>query len=211
MTADPTDDPDARESSPGGPERALDGTAEPSGDPRGVRERILDAAVAILRESGGRGFSQGQVARRAGIRQSHLTYYFPKRHDLLEELAGRFIEEVTHAFREAGGDPGSDDTAVRLLHFAEAIADVEHMRLFTSVIVESEADPKLRGILARGTERLHGALAAELAGEDADGRARQLLAAMWGLGLHRLVLGERADPEDPARLIRSFVDSGPSA
>ena len=56
-------------------------------DPEGVRERILDAGVRLLREAGIRALSGSQVARHAGLSQSHLTYYFPRRTDLLVALA----------------------------------------------------------------------------------------------------------------------------
>src|ERR1700689_1258312 len=51
------------------------------------REIILKAAIAILREHGFSGFTQPRVAKRADVRQSHLTYYFPTRLALLEGVA----------------------------------------------------------------------------------------------------------------------------
>src|SRR5678815_5766477 len=43
-------------------------------DAGGIRERILGAAMSILHEGGIQALSQIQVARRADVRQSHLTY-----------------------------------------------------------------------------------------------------------------------------------------
>jgi AcrR family transcriptional regulator len=51
------------------------------------RETILKAAIATLREHGFSGFTQPRVAKRADVRQSHLTYYFPTRLALLEGVA----------------------------------------------------------------------------------------------------------------------------
>ena len=51
------------------------------------REIILKAAIATLREYGYSGFTQPRVAKRADVRQSHLTYYFPTRLALLEGVA----------------------------------------------------------------------------------------------------------------------------
>jgi AcrR family transcriptional regulator len=51
------------------------------------REVILKAAIATLREYGYSGFTQPRVAKRADVRQSHLTYYFPTRLALLEGVA----------------------------------------------------------------------------------------------------------------------------
>ncbi len=66
--------------------------AQPPTAAGGVRDRILAAALALLRETGIQGLSQVQVARRARVRQSHLTYYFPRRHDLLAAVAVRFVD-----------------------------------------------------------------------------------------------------------------------
>ena len=51
-----------------------------------VRERLLAAAMELVRAQGLQGFSQARVAAVAGLRQSHLTYYFPSRKDLLKAL-----------------------------------------------------------------------------------------------------------------------------
>src|SRR5258708_4206495 len=52
-----------------------------------VRDRILEAALELLSKSGAHELTQPKVAKAAGVRQSHLTYYFPTRGDLLQEVA----------------------------------------------------------------------------------------------------------------------------
>jgi AcrR family transcriptional regulator len=52
-----------------------------------VRERLLEAALRLLAESGAHELTQPKVAKAAGVRQSHLTYYFPTRGELLQEVA----------------------------------------------------------------------------------------------------------------------------
>jgi AcrR family transcriptional regulator len=150
----------------------------------GVRDRILDAALAILHADGIQGLSQVQVARRAGVRQSHLTYYFPKRPDLLEAIALRFIDGVT-GFGDAA--MGSGDVRAIVARLGAAIADEGHMRMFAGVIVEADGDPALRAILLREVARLESLLAALIGGDDAGARARQLLAVLWGHGLYGFV------------------------
>lgn len=49
-------------------------------------EAILDAALAVLVEGGSENFSMNRVAARAGMRLSHIQYYFPHRLDLLKAL-----------------------------------------------------------------------------------------------------------------------------
>ena len=67
--------------------------------PVNVKEAILVAGQELLRESGVAALTQPKVARAAGIKQSHLTYYFPTRADLLLGVAEHSID-VT--MREVG-------------------------------------------------------------------------------------------------------------
>jgi AcrR family transcriptional regulator len=61
------------------------------------RQDIIEAGLATLREDGFVGFTQPRVAKRAGLRQSHLTYYFPTRQDLLTAIARAAIERQLDA------------------------------------------------------------------------------------------------------------------
>src|SRR6266542_315622 len=114
----------------------------PPDEAGGIRERLLNAAVAILREGGIQGLSQVQVARRARVRQSHLTYYFPRRRDLVEAVAVRFIDGVVGGLAAAAGTAAMSPGTM-LQRVADAIADQAHMRMFIGVIVESDSDPEL--------------------------------------------------------------------
>ena len=66
-----------------------------------VRDRILEAALRLLAEAGAHELTQPKVAKAAGVRQSHLTYYFPTRGELLQEVArysiGKLAGELAHA------------------------------------------------------------------------------------------------------------------
>ena len=163
---------------------------ETRGDPGedgGVRERILDAAMAILGDAGIQGLSQVQVARKAEVRQSHLTYYFPRRHDLLEAVAIRFTDGLVRELQQVAG-ASAGDPAAALRRVADAIVDPAHMRMFTGVIVEADGDPELRSIVVRQTQRLESTLAVMLGGDDARDHAALVLAALWGVGLHEFVV-----------------------
>ncbi len=56
------------------------------------RQEIIEAGLATLREHGYAGFTQPRVATRAGLRQSHLTYYYPTRVDLLTAVARAAVD-----------------------------------------------------------------------------------------------------------------------
>jgi AcrR family transcriptional regulator len=57
----------------------------------GIKENILAAGESLLREKGVASLTQPQVAKAAGIKQSHLTYYFPTRAELLLGIAEQSI------------------------------------------------------------------------------------------------------------------------
>ena len=52
-----------------------------------TRVRILTAGVEVLHMEGFAALTQQAVAAKAGVRQSHITYYFPTRLDLLQATA----------------------------------------------------------------------------------------------------------------------------
>jgi len=167
-------------------------------DEASVRERILAAAVALLHEAGIQGVSQVQVARRAKVRQSHLTYYFPKRHDLVDALAQHVTGGMAAGLR--GVLESSDERDVRpvLRRLARDIAGPAHMRMFTGLIVEADRDPELRAVLVRATLRLQETLATALGVQAAMARSRLIFAAMWGLGLYEFAMrpGNKLDLTD---------------
>lgn len=191
-----------------------------------VRERILDAAIAILREHGVRSLSQVQVARKAGVRQSHLTYYFPRRTDLLEAIAERVVHVMACDLRLAPGGTRPADPGATLERLAAAIAEEGHMRMFLGVIVEADADPDVRSILVRHTRRLEASLARALGGATADDRsdaaapgeeagdryagsgAGRILACLWGFGLYEFLVGAPADAGPPGTFLARLAGEG---
>lgn len=84
------------------------------------RERILDAADAVILESGGRQFTLDAVAARAGISKGGLVYSFPTKDELvaaaLEREMSRFHAAV---LARAGVDSGPGQQL--LAHVEEAL------------------------------------------------------------------------------------------
>jgi AcrR family transcriptional regulator len=83
----------------------------PGETPRGAarREEILKAAADVLLERGYAEFSARAVAAKAGLRLSHVQYYFASPIDIIVELLDRFVREygdaVLSRFRNAKGAP----------------------------------------------------------------------------------------------------------
>lgn len=162
--------------------------AAPHPDGRGIREEILTAGLAIMRKEGIQALTQVQVARKADVRQSHVTYYFPKRHDLIAAVAARFIEEMAHGGAKAAARVKEGDLGTTLTRVLSAISDAGHMRMFIGLIVEADGDPELRQLLVRLTRQMQQSLATLIGGDDPQERAALVLASMWGMGLFDFVM-----------------------
>jgi len=162
-----------------------------------VRERIVGAALDVLASGGVQQLTQVRVAGRAGVRQSHLTYYFPTREHLLEAVAAAAVEGIASGLRGAVAEGTRDTAARRLERLARSIGDRAHMRMFVATIVEADGDAAVRRILQRGTRQMEAAVA-EALGIDRS-RSRLVLAAVWGLGLYRFLMrpGAGTDPTRP--------------
>jgi AcrR family transcriptional regulator len=174
------------------------------GKKAGVRERILEAALEVLREAGVHGFTQVRVSKRAAVRQSHLTYYFPTRDDLLEAVITRGVESLACLVgRAVEDDRGGRERLLERL--ASAVAEPEHMRMFLAMIVEADGDAGVREIMGRSTLRMEAALAEALGGRDAAVHARLVLAAIWGQGLYRFLMRPPTESEPAVAYVSWLV------
>lgn len=140
-----------------------------------TRDRILHAAVALLYEDGFASLTQQRVCERAGVRQSHLTYYFPTRNDLLRETAvfgcGAMLESMAESVR--AGPMSLQQIRDELLTVDEA--DRKFGRLMVALIAASDEDTRIKPWLAsfetENRERIGALLraaGAEIATEDVE-------------------------------------------
>jgi AcrR family transcriptional regulator len=110
-----------------------------------VRTRILQAALGLLAE--GEDLTQPRVARAAGVRQSHLTYYFPTVTDLMQAVA-------RHSFESLGGELGGKGAG----GIAGAIGDTRRVRLMLSLVRAADRDaslkPRMRAFVREIRERI---------------------------------------------------------
>ena len=63
--------------------------------PRGAdtRERLLDAAAAVVRRDGAQALTLEAVAAEAGVSKGGLLYHFNSKRELLEAMLGGWLEE----------------------------------------------------------------------------------------------------------------------
>lgn len=178
---------------------------EPDGaDEGGPRRRILDAALDIVEAEGIASLTQPKVAKAAGLRQSHITYYFPRKADLVVALL-----EASHLRAEEGGARTSRSRDV-FSTLSGLMFDRRRMLFFLGILMAVSDDAELREIF-----RAH-----------ADGLARQVSAAfgvlpddpalvgfideLRGAGLRLLITADAARPDMAAIAARHGLRSQPS-
>ena len=117
-----------------------------------VRTHILDTAFALLAEHGVAWLTQPRISKAAGVRQSHLTYYFPRRADLLAGVAQHFMENISGTWL-AQAKQGT--LAVHQLPgvLTQALTDRRPIRAMLGLISAADEDPHIREAL-RGIVRL---------------------------------------------------------
>lgn len=153
--------------------------------PPDVRDRILAAALHVLRTEGVRKFSQTRVAEEAGVRQSHLTYYFPTRPDLLQATCDLVLDGITAHIANAAATVPNWGSGPMLGMLARQMTGLEHMRMFLAMVIEADGDPDCRRLIQRGSDRVHTALTEALGGgPGAAAKARVAQVTIWGLGLY---------------------------
>jgi AcrR family transcriptional regulator len=117
-----------------------------------VRERILEAALRLLAECGAHELTQPRVARAAGVRQSHLTYYFPTRGELLQEVARYSIEKLA-------GQLGAAQAPSLAEGIAAGSADKRRSRVLLGLVGAADQDPAIKRRMRKFIAELRGRIA----------------------------------------------------
>jgi AcrR family transcriptional regulator len=120
-----------------------------------VRTRILEAALRLLGEGGAQQLTQPRVSKEAGVRQSHLTYYFPTVTDLLHAVA-------RHSFQSLSKELAGVDARERPASLADAIAgatrDKRRVRLMLGLVQSADRDASLKPGMRRFIRELRAGL-----------------------------------------------------
>jgi AcrR family transcriptional regulator len=130
--------------------------------PKDPRRRILDAALGLLAEHGAQELTQPRIARAAGLRQSHLTYYFPTRADLLQAVARHSIDALVTGIKQAG-EAGRLSGVTLGRAIAAGTADKRRARVMLGLVNASDRDPALKPRLRAFVRELRGRFAEVLA------------------------------------------------
>ena len=178
-----------------------------------ARERILQAACALIAERGIGGARIAQIANAAGVSTALVHYHFRTREVLLAEtLDYAFDLAAAVRLRPAGDNGGGGSAAHRLADVIEQSLPTtdpgrREWQLWAELWLGAARDPSLRPIAAQMYARYRTWIAAAIAEGIAAGQfapvdpgdtADVAMALIDGLGL-RVLLGDPSMPLDLAR------------
>ena len=174
------------------------------------REEILTAASALLLEEGYAGFSARGVAARAGLRLSHVQYYFASPAAILAELLDRFVrrygEEIMTRFGAAKGT--GEQRLHRALDFL--LNDEAYRRDCGIFMIEVAGFAARDKVIAEALRRYYEIyfelftgivkeLAPSLPPRERARRARQCVALIEGMSMTRPHMGAKGEADFSAR------------
>lgn len=164
-------------------------------------EKILSAAMQILQTRGVKSLSQAKVAAEAGIRQSHLTYYFPKKADLIAGLLQQHIDSAEHQLLalSAGETFASFDEAM-----TELTRNQARMRFFLGLLVEADNNAGLQAMLAAHISQFDDIVACHFGRSRGDVNVVAFLNTLRGYGMCNLVSLAPESGPDIHRLVKVF-------
>ena len=108
------------------------------------RETLIEAAITAVREGGYAALTQPKVAARAGMSQSHLTYYFPTRSDLVQAVAERIVRTQLQRL-DAQAAPLSWEATLE--NVTALVAATDTTRIFMALVLAADAEPSVRAAL----------------------------------------------------------------
>lgn len=109
-------------------------------------DKILKSAITVIQTEGLKKMSQAHVASVAGLRQSHLTYYFPKRKDLLKALVHTIHDEVKQSMYRMSKSLTSSPSSIYSARefFVESVLEPTLAKLMLALMNLAEEDPSLQ-------------------------------------------------------------------
>jgi AcrR family transcriptional regulator len=180
----------------------------------GARERILDAALHVLKTEGYAGLTTAKVAARSGQNKALIGYHFGSKQGLVAAAARELRTQMTEELLARLGRPRSlRGLASGLLDGLWAIMDEDEglARLYFDLAARSVVDPEVRRIMQEMKAAFREVLVGLLRDlEDgppprrAEAAAVYLIAGFEGLALERL---DRGDTPALARATPMFVTS----
>jgi AcrR family transcriptional regulator len=169
-----------------------------------ARDRILAAGLGLLASEGYAALTQTRIAAATGLRQGHLTYYFPRRTDLLQGIAEAAARAVLAAIDAGSGQRRLGRAAIRRLLLSQ-LDDSGLPRLMLALMAAADEDPAVRAWLVAFQDRMVDGLADHLAAAGvAVPRERVALFHATVVGLRLRALHDPAMRDLHAQVGRAF-------
>jgi len=171
-----------------------------SDDRSNARELILSAAVQVLQDEGPAQLTQTRVAKVAGLRQGHLTYYFPRKADLWMATAERAHDEMERElaglFTSTGIAESTEDMRTKFVHMlTKLVQSQQRTRMMLSLVLQGHSDSELMDLVRANVDRSRMFLGAALGARYSPAVVELTMAALWGLGMRDLGAREGQDCE----------------
>lgn len=149
-----------------------------------MKDKILATAIEILREGGIKKLSQPEVCSILGIRQSQLTYYFPRRSDLIKAI----VEDFTRNAKSRLGQLKSKTDIPGIIHALEdQMTRQGPMRGFLGLLIEADQEPGTAEIVKEHMRELEETLIQLLSEVLSPAQTHFLIEHMRGIGLSRFL------------------------
>ena len=184
----------------------------------GARERILDAAIEVLKADGYAGLTIAKVADGAGESKPLVVYHYESKEGLVRAAGRAIAEMITEEVLAAVDGAGTVEAVVRGVDAGvERVLDRDERvaRLYFDLAAVSVVDPEIRQTITEVNEQWRGVLV-RLLTEASDGvpaaRARVLalmiIAGVQGMTLERIERGPTAERKRAREL---FIGSAVAA
>jgi AcrR family transcriptional regulator len=173
-----------------------------------VRTRVLEAALELLGDHGVSKLTQPNVAKAAGVRQSHLTYYFPTRADLLKATAVHSIEAMI-AMLAARATEGKLSPDMLAQIAGDMVGDKRRARVLVGLIVASDGNREIKGFLRDFVARVRFGVAqvAQLLGRETEAENIALFHTLIvGAAVLHLARDDAASRREGAAMARFAVE-----
>ena len=168
---------------------------------------IVEAGLDVLREHGYAGFTQPRVAARAGLRQSHITYYHPTRLDLLAAVGREAVDRQLAAVAALFATPLAPADLGRAI--AELVTRHENTRVLMALAQAGDEEPRLRDMfreLADGVVAHVGGYFGQMHEQAPDDELGRFLHALSvGLAVIDLATGRPDGKQRAASVIQTAV------
>ncbi len=165
-----------------------------SDEQHSARDMILSAAVRVLQDEGPTKLTQTRVAKVAGLRQGHLTYYFPRKSDLWIATAERAHDEMEAQFATllstSGLEGSKTDLRPKLIALlTELVSNQQRSRVLLSLMLQAQEEEELMELCRMNASRSREFLVAVLGAHYAPSIVEVALTALWGMGMRELIAG----------------------